>query len=339
MKWLALLLLACTALFAAPRAEATTICSITSVTGLAFGPVDPTSTNVDASGTINYTCSYSGALGILFGSYITMCFSIGADDQGAFAPRTILDPLGDRMQYGLYKDSNRTSIWGVVNNPTYAPFVVQGQIPILNNGTVFVGSLPFYGRVPSGQISLSPGAYTGTLLGGTASNALTYSYNEALLSIGTYPASCTAGGTVAATTVAGPSITVTASVAPKCTLATATDLNFGSVNGLLRTATDQTSLVRATCTNRAAYQVGLDNGQNATGTTRRMIGPGGKYVTYELYRDSQRTLRWGTALNTDTATASGNGSQQTLTVYGRLPAQAAATAGAYSDVVTITITY
>ncbi|MGN6480863.1 Csu type fimbrial protein [Luteibacter sp.] len=338
MKWLALMLLALTALFAAPRAEAVTTCGITSITNLAFGAVDPTGTSVDTTATINYSCTYTGFLGILYGSYITMCVSLGQDDLGNLAPRTMIDPLGDRMQYNVYKDATRTAIWGVVNNVTYAPLTVTAQVPLLTAGNAITGSVVAYGRVPAGQSSLSPGNYTGTITGGTTGTALTYSYNEALLSIGTYPASCTAGGTAAAATVAGPSTSVTASVAPKCTLATATDLNFGSVPGLLRTNTDQTSLIRATCTNRAAYQVGLSNGQNASGSVRRMAG-GGRFVTYELYRDAQRTLRWGSALNTDTQPGTGSGSEQTLTVYGRVPIQSAAVAGTYSDVVTITVTY
>lgn len=339
MKWLALMFIACAALFAAPRAGATTTCGITSITNLAFGAVDPTAGTVDTTATIGYSCTYSGFLGILYGSYITMCVSLGQDALGNLAPRAMVDPLADRMQYNVYKDSNRTAIWGVVNNVTYTPLTVTAQVPLLNNGTAVSGSVTAYGRVTAGQSTLSPGNYTGTIAGGTAGTALTYSYNEALLALGTYPASCTAGGTVAAATAAGPSTSVTASVAAKCTLATATDLNFGSVPGLLRTNTDQTSLIRATCTNRAAYQVGLDNGQNASGNMRRMALGTTSFVTYELYRDAARTLRWGNALNTDTATGSGSGGEQTFTVYGRVPAQAAASAGNYSDVVKITVTY
>lgn len=338
MKWLALMLLAIAALMATPRAEATTTCSITSITNLAFGPVDPTGTAVTTTATLNYSCTYSGVLGSLYGTYISACVSLGADDLGNFAPRTIIDGTNDRMQYQAYKDASFTSIWGRVNNATYTPQTFARQIGILSNGATITGSLTIYGQVPALQSTLSPGSYTGTLLGSLTGNALTWSYNEALLTIGTYPASCTAGGTVAAQTVAAPSLTATASVAAKCTFGTATDLNFGSVSGLLRTNTDQTSLVRATCTNRAAYQIGLDNGKNASGTTRRMTD-GTRFVTYQLFTDSGRTVRWGNMLNVDTATGTGSGAEQTLTVYGRVPTQAALQAGAYSDIITVTITY
>lgn len=338
MKWLALLLFSIGALMAAPRAEATTTCSVTSISNLAFGAVDPTGSFVDTTATINYSCSYGGALGSLYGSFITACVSLGADDLGNFSPRTIVDASGDRMQYQAYQDSSRATIWGRVNNPTYTPLSFTRQIGILSNGATITGSLTIYGRVPASQSNVSPGSYTGTLVGGLASNALTWSYSEALLSLGTWPSTCTSGGTVAAQTVTAPSLTATASVAARCTFGTATDLNFGSVSGLLRTTTDQTSLVRATCTNRAAYQIGLDNGQHGAGTTRRMTD-GTRFVTYELYRDASRTLRWGGTLNTDTATGTGSGAEQTRTVYGRVPVQAAVQAGAYSDIITMTVTY
>jgi spore coat protein U-like protein len=338
MKWLALVVIACAALFTAQRANATTTCSVTSISNVAFGAVDPTGSLVDTTATLNYSCTYNGLLGALFGSYITACASLGADDLGNLAPRTMIDASNDRMQYQLYKDPTHTTVWGTTADATYTARTFNVNIGILSNGAAINGSLTIYGRVPALQSNLSPGSYSATLASSLTSNALTYSYNEALLSLGVAPATCQSGGTGGPITVAAPSVGVTASVAAKCTVGTATDLNFGSVPGLLLTATDKTSLLRMTCTNRAAYQVGLDNGQNALGTTRRMSSGSG-FVTYDLYRDTQRTLRWGSTLNTDTATGTGSGSEQTMTVFGRVPTQSAARAGAYSDVIMVTVTY
>ena len=338
MKWLALTLIACAAVFGTQRASAATTCTVTSITNVTFGTVDPTGSLVDTTATLNYSCTYSGLLGALYGSYITACASLGADDLGNFAPRTMINASGDRMQYQLYKDSTRSTVWGAVANTTYTARTFNMSIGILSNGAAVSGNLTIYGRVPALQSNLSPGSYAATLASSLASNALTYSYNEALLSIGLPPATCQSGGTGGPITVAAPSAGVTASVAAKCTVGTATDLDFGSVPGLLRTATDKTSLVRMTCTNRAAYQVGLNNGQNASGTTRRMSSGSG-FVTYDLYRDNPRSLHWGNTLNSDTAAGTGSGSEQTMTVYGRVPAQTAVRAGAYSDIVTVTVTY
>jgi spore coat protein U-like protein len=338
MRWLAIMLVAIAALFATHRAEATTVCSVTSITGVAFGAVDPTGSFVDTTATLNYQCTYNGVLGALFGTYVTACASLGADDLGNFAPRTMIDPSGDRMQYQLYKDSTRSTVWGTTANATYTAQTFNMSIGILSNGAAVSGNVTIYGRVPALQSNLSPGSYAATLASSLTSNALTYSYNEALLSLGVAPATCQSGGTGGPVSVAAPSLGVSASVAAKCTVGTATDLDFGSVPGLLRTATDKTSLVRMTCTNRAVYQVGLDNGQNALGGARRMSSGTG-FVTYDLYRDASRTLHWGNTLNTDTATGSGSGSEQMMTVFGRVPAQAAARAGIYSDVIKVTVTY
>jgi spore coat protein U-like protein len=338
MKWLALLLISVAALCGVQRAEATTTCSVTSITNVAFGAVDPTGSFVDTTATLNYNCTYSGLLGALFGSYITACASLGADDLGSLSPRTMIDASSDRMQYQLYKDAARTTVWGTIANATYTARIFNMTIGILSNGAAVSGNVTIYGRVPALQSSLSPGSYAATLASSLTSNALTYSYNEALLSLGVAPATCQAGGTGGPITVAAPSASVTASVAAKCTVGTATDLDFGSVSGLLKTDTDKTSLVRMTCTNRAAYQVGLDNGQHALGTTRRMASGNG-FVTYDLYRNAARTLHWGSTLNSATATGTGSGAEQTMTVFGRVPAQAAVAAASYSDTIMVTVTY
>lgn len=338
MKWIACLLLFLATCLGAGRAEATTTCSITSITSLAFPTVDPTGTFVDGTATINYSCTYTGGLlGGLYGVYVSGCIGLSADDQGAITPRTLIDASNDRMRYDLFKDPQRTSVWGPVGNTTYTPLPFQLTFTILSSPQTRTGSVTVYGRVPLPQSTLSPGSYTGTLAGGTAANGIAWRYNEVLLSLGAFPPNCQTGG-AAGGTAAGPASTVTASVTKACTIATATELNFGTVSGLLRTATDQTSLLRMTCTNRSAFQVGLDNGANASGNIRRMASGTG-YVAYELYRDTQRTQRWGNTLNADTATGTGSGVEQTLTVYGRVPAQSAAAAGNYSDTVTVTVTY
>jgi spore coat protein U-like protein len=102
--------------------------------------------------------------------------------------------------------------------------------------------------------------------------------------------------------------------------------------------TDGASTISVQCALGIAYQVGLDNGQHATGTTRRMTGPGG-LLNYELYRNSGRTQRWGSTLNNDTVVGVGSGNTQNLTVYGRVPNQTTPSAGTYNDTITITVTY
>ncbi|KAF1007717.1 MAG: hypothetical protein GAK28_01674 [Luteibacter sp.] len=337
MKWLAWIALVLAGLFVAPQASATTTCAVTSVTGAAFGPVNPMSTYVDTTATINYSCTYTGALGGLFGAFVTLCASIGPDDLGNFAPRTMINANNDRMQYGLFQDAGRTVPWGSRLSGSYTPGTFNLQIGILSNGAVVNGSATVYGRVPAGQSTLSPGAYTAILA--ATNNQVTYSYNEALLSLGTFPSSCTAGGTGGPLQTSMPAVNVSASVAASCVLATATDMQFGNVSGLLNTNSNATTLVRLTCTNRAPFQVGLDNGINASSGQRRMVSALGGYVLYDLYTDSAGSQRWGNTLNTDTQSGTGSGSQQTLTVYGLIRPQSAVQAGSYRDRITVTVTY
>jgi spore coat protein U domain-containing protein, fimbrial subunit CupE1/2/3/6 len=96
-----------------------------------------------------------------------------------------------------------------------------------------------------------------------------------------------------------------------------------------------------TCTNTTPYNVGLDAGTStgATVNARKMVGPAGATLGYALFRDAARTQNWGNTVGADTQTGTGNGSAQTLTVFGRIPANAFPVPGGYADTITATITY
>lgn len=311
-------------------AHALTTCSAT-MTHLTFGPVDPLGGLVDTTATINYQCTYSsGLLGNLYGVYARLCMSIGTGAQGSgVQPRQMISGSGDAMMFQIYRDATRTQVWGSVDTPGTPPLQRDLQFTILGVGTTQTGTATVYGRVPAGQTGLGVGAYSNSFSG--IHTRLSFRYNEALLSLGTFPTDCgnANNGSFA--------FTASASVAPACTVS-ATTQDFGAVSGLLRAAQDATSTVSLRCTYRAPWQVGLGLGQNAAGTARRMTGPGG-LIDYELYRDLGRTQRWGTTLNVDTVTGTGTGATQSLTVYGRVPAQTPRTAGTYTDTIVVTVTY
>jgi spore coat protein U-like protein len=334
LRLLALVLVALLALCGARHAHATTTCTA-SMTNVAFGVVDPTGTLVDATATLTYQCTFSGVLSGLLGDYITMCFNIGTGTGGTgAAPRTMRDPAGDTMNYQLYTDAAHSLVWGSSSVPGTSTLQTTLHFQILSSGTSRGGTLTLYGRVPAGQPSQVGGTYGSNFSGGDAQ--MNYAYNEAVLDIGNYPATCTGGGSGSGTTTYP--FSVGASVAPRCQLATASDMNFGSPASNFGGNINQTSGISMTCTSGTAWQIGLDNGQNALAGTRRMLG-GGNTVAYELYRDNGRTLRWGNTLNTDTLSGSGSGTTQTLSVYGRVVPQAGVAAGSYSDKITVTITY
>ena len=58
-----------------------------------------------------------------------------------------------------------------------------------------------------------------------------------------------------------------------------------------------------------------------------------------MFRDAGRTQNWGNTVGTDTLAGTGNGSSQTLTVYGRLPGSQTLNVGSYTDTVVATIDF
>jgi len=319
-RLLACALLAAAALAIAPvRASAQSITCSATMTNVVFGTVNPLSSQTDANATLNYSCTNSSNSAT---RYATVCFSIGDGAQGGgnANPRRMQDGSGNPLYFQLWQNASRTTVWGSsffgVNTP------VDVDLTIARRATV-TGSATMYGRVVNGQTTAVPGAYQDQFTG----NHTAVTINE---SGSSPPGSCSTS------ILSQFPFTVTATVGSQCAVSAST-LDFGTV-GLLTANTDNTSALTVQCASGVAYQVGLDNGQHATGTTRRLQGPGG-FVTYELYRNTGRTQRWGTTLNSDTVAGNGNGSNQALTVFGRVPGQTTPSAGTYNDTITVTVTY
>lgn len=142
-----------------------------------------------------------------------------------------------------------------------------------------------------------------------------------------------ANSTLAAT--ATTTFQVTATVAESCKV-TAGNLDFGAYDPLSATARDGSSVIKATCTKGTDYTIGLDQGNNTSGTVRRMAN-GGEFLSYELYSDSGRTTAWSNS--TVVSTAAATGGEESYTVYGKIPPAQFVTAGSYADTVTVTVTY
>ena len=146
-----------------------------------------------------------------------------------------------------------------------------------------------------------------------------------------------AGSEAGASTATG-SFNVQVTIAATCVVTGATALNFGT-QGVLSANTDQTSTITVTCTNTTPYNIGLDKGLNGSSVTTRQMIMGSTPVNYSLFSDSGRTTNWGNTVGTDTVAATGNGSAQAYTVYGRVPAQTSPAPGTYTDTITVTVTY
>ena len=133
--------------------------------------------------------------------------------------------------------------------------------------------------------------------------------------------------------------TVSITLVATCTINSASALNFGSSVGILSSVINQTSTISVTCSNTTPYNIGLDAGTSGGTVTTRKMKSGSNAVNYALYSDSGRTTNWGNTVGTDTVSATGNGAAQTYTVYGQVPAQTTPAPGAYSDTITVTVTY
>jgi spore coat protein U-like protein len=179
--------------------------------------------------------------------------------------------------------------------------------------------------------SVNWGNLTGTEKTGNTYTPVTF---YGLITAGQFPAPGTYTDTLKTATT---SFNVSVTVAKACTI-TAANLAFGTYTGTL---IDSTSTISVTCTKTTPYNVGLNAGTmtGATVTTRKMTGPGGYHLSYSLYQNSTYSTNWGNTVGTDTETGTGNGANQSLTVYGQLPAGQNVEAGAYTDTITATITY
>ena len=213
--------------------------------------------------------------------------------------------------------------WGNYTNN----FLAGGsQNDFTSNGSGAIsGTVTVYARLAASQQSAIPASYSETMSAGTT-NDLQYGSK-------TTQGSCPTGGSTSQF-----SFTVTATVTTSCNI-NATSLGFGSA-GVLSANVDATSTVTPQCTNTTPYNIGLNAGTapGATVTTRKMSS-GGNTISYSLYSNSGRTTNWGNTVGTDTVGGTGTGSNQTLTVYGRVPAQSTPAPASYSDTIIVTTTY
>jgi spore coat protein U-like protein len=321
---LALLLLGC-GLFWPPAAHADITCQASVRNGgINFGTVDPSQpAGTDAQAAIDYICSSTEHSA----ETLTLCFNIGYGSQGAATDgnRQMAGSSAPNLEFQLYGDATLSQIAGSINEPSMPqPISASFLVPKRHGGNpgIFQGSATVHARLFGSQASPA-GSYIANF-----TPALTGAFGQNV--------PCNQTQTDGVSTFSP--FTVAAQILPACSAITATDLDFGQNTGLLTANINQTATISVTCVNGTPYQVGLDNGLNANGNVRRMLG-GGDYVVYELYRDSARTQRWGNTLDTDTVLGTGNGSAQPITLYGRVPPQTMPTPGNYADTVTVSVYY
>ncbi len=151
-----------------------------------------------------------------------------------------------------------------------------------------------------------------------------------------------------ATLAASPALAATASntmpvsvnVINSCTVS-ATPMAFGTLTSVGGTNVDTTSTVNLICTLGASYDVSMDFGTHAVSGQRNLqnTADATKVIPYGVFRDAGYLTAWGNTTGT-TATGTSTAGLTTLTAYGRIPTTAASVpAGAYTDTVTVTVTF
>jgi spore coat protein U-like protein len=140
-------------------------------------------------------------------------------------------------------------------------------------------------------------------------------------------------------------IGISANVTNNCHISVA-PLQFDNVDVIGPEADDvSTGTVSVTCTNGAAWSIGVDAGTapGATFATRKMTDPAtGLGFDYALYTSTARTAIWGDGVAASTATLEGvgTGSVQTRSFSGQILAgQETLPAGSYSEAILLTVTY
>ena len=138
------------------------------------------------------------------------------------------------------------------------------------------------------------------------------------------------------------SMLTAAAVVRKCSVTTA-PIDFGQYDPLQSHATaplDAQATITVSCTKGALVNIGIDDGANATGAVRRMIGAATTYLTYELFLTSGRSLRWGSSFSDGLdAGVAPSRDPRTFTVYGRVPGGQDVPEGAFQDTVVVTVSF
>lgn len=138
---------------------------------------------------------------------------------------------------------------------------------------------------------------------------------------------------------AATSMTVTATVTSSCSIA-ASPLAFGSYNGR---QVDATAAIAAACSDGSPYVIGVDSGGGSSSPAQReLIGTGNEVrapLRYAIYVDNLRHNPWGSTAGVDTVSGIGNGTVQSIPVYGRIAANQSPGRGIYQDAVRVTISF
>jgi spore coat protein U-like protein len=140
-------------------APAATTCSSSNV-ALSFGPyLSITSTPLDAQANLVVTCTRTVAPGDVAPAKTTISVTLGpSQGSNSIQNRQMFRGGGDVLNYNVYLDAGRISVWGNTTGVDSA----TSTINVPNRGTASA-TFTFYGRVFALQ-NVTPGTYGDSLL-------------------------------------------------------------------------------------------------------------------------------------------------------------------------------
>ena len=138
--------------------------------------------------------------------------------------------------------------------------------------------------------------------------------------------------------LASPAVPLSAR-AVSCTIS-AVGVAFGNYDVFSASPLDSTGVVTYKCTQTRSITIDLSRGSSTTFNPRKMKRST-ETLSYNLYLDALRSVIWGDgSSSTSHLSISAPANQsKTATIYGRIPARQDVTFGAYSDTITVTITF
>jgi spore coat protein U-like protein len=306
-------------LFACGRASAANPACTMTIANINFGSsvdVLPGSA-VTVTGSWGLSCSGFGK-----SELDRFCLNLGSGGGVSGSQRQLLSG-SNTLNYDLYQTSAYSTLWGSWQT-AFDSAGMQIDITSDSSGNIST-SVPIYAKLFASQQTAAPGSYSSAFPNSTSGAYATFARATST--------NCPTGANHAQT-----GFSVLATVVTSCYV-NATTLNFGTA-GLLSSVINATSTVSAQCTKGTPYNVGLNAGNTAGGTTTtRRMANGATTISYKMFSDSAHSTNWGNTVGTDTVGGTGTGNSQPLTVYGQIPVQTSVAPGTYNDTVTATVTY
>lgn len=305
-----------------------------SMTDVNFGAVNSIAgADIYANGTLSVTCIVAlGSLGTALAPTANICVNLEGGSGGTITARNMKNGSLN-MPFNLYRDNTyaAASVWGSTSGGAAQPVVVA-MAGVLGLG-VQTQTFTIYGKIPAASLSAvrtQNGTDTPYAADFTGFGSIQYTFGGLLAP----QTACQTGTTVPF------SFKATATVTNNCFINT-TPLAFAGNNRVLSAAVRTTGSMGVLCTAGSPYQVSLNGGSVANNPAARKMASAltADRIGYEISNTLDGPL-WGDGTGgTGMVTGTGSGVQQTLSLYGRVPAQKTPAPGDYKDTVTVTLSF